>query len=151
MSPDYAPFANVLRFNSPVYRHWEQQDIVNHVKWFADMGWLIAAIDPSLGPGGVQRDMSFCLVRLLPDIQSCLQPYYGDPAGTVIYVDYLYKGSNKGVIECFMECYRRWGKQVTHVGFHRETHPDREYVMYPARYSLKFVKSLVKPEVEQCK
>jgi len=73
--------SNVLRSHSPVYRNWTEGDRITMLRWYADMGLMLVVEDPDVSPDGVQRDLSFCLVRFLPDIQSRLHPYLSDPLG----------------------------------------------------------------------
>lgn len=139
----YVPFANALAAHSRFYRDWTEEQRLKCVKWHADMGLFIAAEDPEITPDNLQRDVSFSLFRLLSDIQFRLRRYHSDPAGHIIFVDYLYKGSNAGVLAIFMEGYRKYKDQVRYIAYHRENRPDDSYTILPVRFCLRYCKGLI--------
>ncbi len=133
--------SNVLRSHSPVYRNWTEGDRITMLRWYADMGLMLVVEDPDRTEDGIQRDLSFCLVRFIPDIQSRLHPSFSDPAGDIVYIDYVYKGSNKGYVAMFLEGCNRW-QPKSQVAFHREDRPDGSYSLLPIRFCLRFCKTL---------
>src|SRR6266403_5550788 len=121
--------ANILAAHSSTYRQWSNEDRLKMLQWYADMGLIIIVEDPERAPNGIQRDLSFCLVRFLPDIQSSLRAYFSDPSGDIVFFDYVYKGSNKGYIAMFLEGFKKWcaGPERKYAAFHREHREDGSY------------------------